>query len=185
LTVEAAIDETCAASFSYDATPSGGSDPDSVTFAWEFSGGGTTTPDSSTTKSGSVSVGTTNVSYTGTVTVTDARTDILCTAEDSDDGTPLSPLAINLELTDGGATCPGISSSAVEYTAHPSGGNGDYSITWVGVTCAGLLCEVSDPGLCASETFHAEVSDSSGLCDDQSSEEETYTKTTTVNGTDN
>ncbi|NUP10161.1 MAG: hypothetical protein HOW73_29270 [Polyangiaceae bacterium] len=184
LTVTADLDATCSSSFTYDATPQGGSG--SVTYVWEFSGPGTTTPEDSTTKSGSVSVGTADALYTGSVTVTDARTDKECTASDSDDATPFAPLAVNLTKGAGGGSCPGISTDVITYTAHPSGGSGTYTLTWSDTSCSGSTCTIDPEGaFCHSDSLQVTVADDSGLCDEEDSETETYAKTTTVSASDN
>lgn len=187
IAVTAALSATCTSSFTYDATVTGGSAPSNATFAWAFSGGGTTTPTSSTTKSGSVSVGTPAVSYTGSVTATDPRTDITCTATHDDSATPYAPLSVSLSLTGAGATCPDITSDAVTYTAQPSGGDGTYSYTWNGAMCSGLSCLIdpSDATYCHDQTLSVTLMDGSGLCSAATSESETYKKVTTVSASDN
>jgi hypothetical protein len=187
LSVVADLTATCGKSFTYDATPSGGSDTSGVSYAWTFSGGGTTTPSSSTSKSGSVAVGTAKVSYTGTVVVTDPRTDIECTASDDDAATPYAPLAVDLALSPTVDTCPGMTSDAATYAAVASGGTGTYSFVWNGPSCSGASCTIdpTNDTFCLSQTVSATVSDNSGLCPSATSEIETYGKVTTLSASDN
>lgn len=187
LSVKTKVDATCENSFTFGATPSGGSNAGGVSYAWTFSGGGSVTPASSNAASGTVAVGTPAVSYTGSVIVTDPRTDISCTASDQASATPYAPLHVDLTLTGSGATCPGIASDAVSYAPSPSGGNGAYSYTWNGATCSGASCTV-DPAeatYCHDQTLSVTVMDGSGLCAAATSEPETYTKVTTVTASDN
>jgi hypothetical protein len=187
LQVVPSLAATCSRSFTYDAQVSGGSDPANAKFAWAFSGGGTVTPSSSSTKSGSVSVGTPGAAYTGQVTISDPRSDIPCTATGSASATPFAPLAINLNLQTTVQSCPALSSDAVTYQAVPSGGNGVYNLSWFGAACSGISCTInpSDSLFCATVNLYATLSDSSGLCPPATSETETYTKTTTITATNN
>ncbi|HTJ80318.1 MAG TPA: hypothetical protein VL400_01310 [Polyangiaceae bacterium] len=181
ISVVADLTATCSSTFTYDATASGGSNAAGASYAWAFSGG-PTTPSSSTTKSGSVTVGTPGISYTGLVVATDPRTDITCTASASDSATPYAPLAVDLALAAAAQSCPGMTSDSVTYDASPSGGNGSYTYTWIGPSCSGSSCTIdpSDGTFCTSQTVAVKLSDSSGLCSDVTSETETYGKTTTV-----
>lgn len=183
LSVSALLTGGCSSSFSYDATVTGGSDPSAVSYAWLFSGGGTTTPSTSSTKSGSVAVGTGGVSYTGAVTVTDPRTDLTCTANASNTVTPFSPMAINLAITAQPDACPAMASDAATYQATTSGGSGSYSLLWSDPFCSGANCTVnpSDSTFCFNQTLTATVSDTNGVCPDVTSAPATYSKTTTVN----
>lgn len=187
LSVSANLTGGCNSSFSYDATVTGGSDPSSVSFAWLFSGGGTTTPSSSSVKSGSVAVGTGGVSYTGNLTITDtARSDgLTCTATASNTVAPLAPLAINLSITAQPDACPAMVSDAVTYQANPSGGTGSYDLSWSDPLCSGTSCIVdpTDSTFCFSQNLTATASDPSGVCPSVTSAPATYTKTTTVNAT--
>jgi hypothetical protein len=187
IAVSASLGASCTSSFSYDATVTGGSDPAAATYAWGFSGGGATTPSASSSKSGTVAVGTAGVSYTGSVTVTDPRTDVVCTASDSDSATPYAPLAVTLALSGAGATCPAIASDAVSYGALPGGGDGSYTYSWTGATCTGAICSIdpADGTFCHDQSLSVTVGDGSGLCAAATSETETYSKTTTVTASDN
>jgi hypothetical protein len=185
LSVAASLAATCSKSFNYSATPSGGCG--AVTYAWAFSGGGTTTPSTSTSASGSVAVGTVGTSYTGAVTVTDTRTDLSCKASDSKSAIPLAPLAVNLHLAAQAQTCPSMSSDAATWNAIASGGDGNYAYTWAGPSCSGASCTVdpSDSAFCGTQTLSVSITDTSGLCSGASSEQESYTKVTTITATDN
>jgi hypothetical protein len=194
LDATADLTAACDRTFGYDVQVAGGCDPASASVAWQFSGGGSVNPITSTTRTGTVLVGTPDVSYTGEVKVTDARTDIVCTTNDSDSAVPFAPLAINLTPDNQSLTCPGIDATGddVTYTAHVTGGTGAFSIAWTGI-CAGssMSCTIDDSeqDFCADTThsFHAIVTDNNPLCGPRASEDETYHKvtTTTVNATDN
>lgn len=187
LSVVANLQATCSSSFGHDATVSGGSNPGGASFAWAFSGAGSTAPSSSTSKSGTVVVGTVGVPYTGTVLVTDPRADIVCTAQGSASAIPYAPLEVHLSLLGAGGTCPTLATSAVSYSAVVSGGNGSYSYAWQGAGCAGASCEI-DPGdatYCRVQSLSLQVSDSSALCPPSTSETETYSKETIVLASDN
>lgn len=182
LSVVADLTATCSSSFTYDATPSGGSNPAGVTYAWTFSGGGTVSPSTSAVKSGAVAVGTPRVAYTGNLTVTDPRTDITCTATGSDTATPLAPIAVDLALQGAGGTCPGLTTDGVTYAAQAVGGDGAYTYTWNGAACTGTSCAVNpaDSTFCFNQSLSVSVDDGSALCPPATSETETYAKTTTV-----
>ncbi len=187
LSVTADLTATCTSSFTYDATPSGGSNPSGVGYAWTFGGGGTTSPSSSTTKSGSVTVGTPGVAYLGTVVVTDPRTDIECTASDSDSATPYAPLAVDLALSGAAQSCPSMSTDAVTYAPSPAGGNGSYSYVWNGQACSGTSCTIdpTDGDFCDTGTVSVTIRDSSGLCASATSETESFSKVTLVTASNN
>lgn len=184
LSVSALMTAGCTSSFSYDATVTGGSNPSGVAYAWSFSGGGTTTPSTSSTKSGSVAVGTGGVSYSGAVTVTDPRTDgLTCTANSSNTVTPYSPLGISLALIAQPLACPAMSSDAATYQATATGGSGSYSILWSDPFCTGTNCIINpgDSTFCYSQSLTATASDTNGVCPPVTSAPATYSKTTTVN----
>lgn len=181
LSVTPALTGTCEGAFDYAATVSGGSDPAQVSYEWSFSSG---TPSSSTAASGTVGVGA-GGSFTGSVVVTDSRTDITCTSSGSA-GTDVSmPLQVQLNLETVVDSCPTLSSDAVTYQAAASGGDGNYTFTWAGPTCTGSSCTVDpeDATLCDSQTVSVTVSDTSG-CAPATSETETYEKVTTITATD-
>lgn len=184
--VSAALTPTCTQSFGYDATPSGGCG-EGVSYQWTFSGPGSVSPSTSSSKSGSVAVGAAAQSYGATVLVTDSRSDITCTDTDSTSTTPYAPLAVSLNLTGQSLSCPSLSTDAVTYQAAASGGDGNYSLSWIGPSCAGASCTIdpSDSDFCASDTVQVQVSDSSGLCSAATSEQETYQKVTTISASDN
>ncbi len=186
--VTPALGATCTNSFTYDATASGGTG--SFSYAWSFSGGGTVNPASSTTKSGSVSVGTGGVSYTGAITVTDTgRSDgLTCTASAQANVTPLSPLAIRISPSATGVSCPGMTSDAVTYHATVSGGSGVNTISWTGnpaLSCSGADCLIdpSDSAFCHAQSLFATVTDANALCGSKDSTAQTYTKVTSVTAT--
>ncbi|MCC6751893.1 MAG: hypothetical protein IT371_29840 [Deltaproteobacteria bacterium] len=185
LSVQPILAATCASSYTYDATVTGGSG--SVSYAWSFPGN--TTPGTSSTKSGSVAVGSPGTTYTASITVTDARSDLLCTASGQATVTPLAPLAINLTPLATPLTCAAnLTSDAATYQANPSGGNGSYTITWSLAGCApGATCTVDPPDnlFCTTVGLSATLSDSSGLCPPAASENELYTKSTTISVSNN
>ncbi len=181
LTVTAQLSATCNDSFNYTATASGGSA--SATYAWTFAGGGTVSAATSSTQSGTILTGTGNVDYTGTVTVTDDRGDITCSASDSDTARPFSPLAVAIAPAAGGGMCPSLASDAATWTSSASGGNGSYIYTWNGANCSGSSCTIAPPlgSLCYDQSFTLTLSDSSGLCSATSSNLGQYSKTTLIN----
>jgi hypothetical protein len=187
LGVVASLGATCQNAVTYGASASGGSNPSAVGYAWTFSGGGTTTPSSSTSQNGVVTVGTPGVAYTGTVVVTDPRTDIVCTASAQASATPFAPLIVNLVASGTGAMCPGITEDSVTYTAVGSGGDGAYSFTWNGAECSGTACTIdpADATFCHDQSVSVTLSDGSGLCAATTSETETYKKVTVVTASDN
>lgn len=184
LSVSAALAGGCTSSFTYDATVTGGSNPSSVSYAWAFSGAGTTTPSSSSVKNGSVTVGTGGVSYTGNLTVTDSRTDgLTCTANASNTVTPYAPLLANLTITAQPLACPAMSTDAVTYHANASGGSGSYTISWSDLLCSGTNCTINpaDSTFCYNQNLTATVTDQNGVCPPVTTAPASYTKTTTVN----
>jgi hypothetical protein len=189
-TVTPALTATCNNSFGYDATPGGGTG--SFSYLWAFSGGGTVNPSSSTSKSGTVAVGTGGVSYTGAVTITDTgRSDgLTCTAAAQANVTPLSPLTISISPSATALSCPGMSSDAVTYHATVGGGSGANTVTWTGnpaLSCSGLDCVInpSDSTFCFSQSLFATVTDLNPLCAGKDSQTQTYTKVTSVTATNN
>ena len=81
LGVTPALERTCSASFTYDATVTGGAGGGS--FAWTFVGPGNTTPGSSSTQSGNVEVDQLEETYTASVTYTESRNGLTCVATGS------------------------------------------------------------------------------------------------------
>lgn len=184
LAVTPSLTGSCASTFSYDATPSGGSG--SVGYSWAFtSATGTPTPGSSASKSGTVTVNKGGVSYTGEVTVTDLRTDgPTCTATGSTQVTPYLPLSVDLIVKASPPACPAMASDAVTYEASPSGGSGSYNYTWNGAPlCSGTSCIVdpADTAFCYNQTLSVKLEDSNGVCPAVTSAPRTYSKVTTVN----
>ncbi len=188
VTVVPALGATCTNSFTYDATPGGGTGQ--YSFAWAFSGPASVSPSTSTTRSGSVAVGAGNVVYQGQIVVTDTgRADgLVCTATGTENVRPFSPLAITLTPSQTGLSCPGMTSDAVTYHATVSGGSGVNAVAWSGnpaVTCSGLDCVIdpSDSLFCAAQTLFATVTDGNLLCGSKASTTQTYTKVTSVTAT--
>jgi hypothetical protein len=179
--VVASLGPTCTSQFTYSATVTGGSNPSGASYSWTFSGGGTTTPSTSTAASGVVTVGTGNVSYTGMVTVTDPRTDIVCTASNSASATPFAALSVALNVNTAGGTCP--ATDAASFVATASGGNGSYTYTWSGGPgCSGTTCTIdpSDSTFCDTESLSVLLGDTSGVCPPVPSKPGNYSKVTTV-----
>ena len=188
LAVTPTLTATCNKSFGYDAGVTGGVNPSQASVAWTFDGGGTVTPSSSTTRAGSVAVGTGNVDYSGVIVATETRDGgLTCTASGSATVRPLAPLAIDLSLQTNVLQCPSLTNDAVTYSASKSGGNGVYTLTWFGPSCSGNTCTIQpDAGtFCATQSVYATLSDSSNLCPSATSETENYSKVTTLNASDN
>lgn len=191
LGVDAQLDATCSSSFDYLATVTGGSSA-GVAYGWHFSGGGSTTPSSSTSPSGSVLVGTPGVAYTGSVIVTDLRTDLppgTCTAFDGSGATPYAPIMVSISPSDSSIMCTGIEAAGddVTYTAAVTGGDGSYVYSWHGCTPLNGSCVVdpADTDFCAEASVYVTVDDGSSLCAAQNSETESYAKVTIVTSTNN
>ena len=108
-------------------------------------------------------------------------------ATDSTSTTPYAPLSVSLGLNGAALSCPSLTTDAVTYDASPGGGNGDYTLSWIGQTCSGSSCTIDpvDSAFCATETVQAQVTDSSGLCSAAASEQETYQKITSISASDN
>jgi len=185
LSVTANLVGSCSSTFTYDATITGGS-AGTKGISWAFSGGGTTNPSSSTSKSGSVTVGTGGVNYSGTVTVTDVRSeDLTCTASNTASTPVYAPITVALNIKQSPPACPAMTSDAVTYEAVPSGGTGNYLYFWNGAPlCSGTQCVVDplDSTFCYTQSLSVTVSDQAGICADATSLPRTYTKTTLVNG---
>lgn len=187
LAASADLTATCAMAFTYDGGVTGGSG-DSKTLAWAFTPAAGVSPTSSSTASGAVAVTTAGATYTGTLTVTDPRNGLNCTASASDTAVPYGPLSIDLALVPSTLTCPGLSTDAVTWNAALDGGVPPYTVTWYGASCSGSSCTVdpADATYCASASLYAVVSDSSSsLCPAATSETETYSKVTTVTASNN
>lgn len=184
LQISAELTATCSASFDFDVDVAGGSGA-GVAFSWSFEGG-LATMEPSTAENGTVFVSTTGVPYTGYVTVTDNREDLECTAQAQDTATPYEALAVDLDKASDDETCP-MTSDALQYDAVATGGDGAYTYDWNVDACDGFASCTIDPDdatFCHTQALYVTVGDASGLCDDATSETETYTKVTSVTGTD-
>jgi hypothetical protein len=182
LSATATLTPSCENSFGYSAV---GRDVDgnvlpSPVCHWEFSNGG-----SSDSCSGVMPAE--PGSYTGTVTLSDPAIPACSASDTSAPVNVYAPLSVDLSLSGSGATCPSIASDDVTYTPSPSGGDGSYSYTWNGASCSGASCTIdpADATYCHEQTLSVTVNDGSGLCAAATSEEETYTKVTTVTASDN
>jgi hypothetical protein len=187
LSVVADLTATCQSAFAYAATPGGGCG-EGLGYSWEFEGQGAVVPGDALAASGTAAVGVSAVSYTGTVTITDVRSDeLICTAQGSDSAVPYAPLAVNLALAAAVPSCPGMESDALGWNAIASGGNGVYDYAWTGATCSGASCAIdpSDNEFCPGGAISVVVSDSSGLCAPAVSETETWSKTVVIRASDN
>ncbi len=189
LGVTANLTATCQQSFDYTAQATGGSDPSQASYYWTFKyDNGGSLLGTSASQTGNQGVPTPGIAYTGYVTAKDVRADITCEATAFDTAMPYAPIQVSLDLAQNPGQCPGLLSDQVVYQATASGGDGNYQYLWKGdVSCSGDLCAVSAPGgaLCDEQSFHVEVSDTSGLCPAQPSEQETYSKVTIINASDN
>lgn len=191
ISVTAAMTATCNNSFTYSAGVDGGVSPGAASVSWSFDGGGTVNPATSTTRTGTVNVGTPNVDYYGTVQVSETRDGgLTCTATGNASARPLAPLNIDLNLNTTVLECNALSSDAVTYGRSITGGNGTYIVTWDGgVSCAvdAGTCTIDPPDttFCSTQGLSATVRDTSGLCPPATSEVENYSKVTTINASDN
>ena len=182
LATTASLSSTCNGSLPYTASTTGGSG--SGSYAWTFDTGAT-----SSTQSGSLS-GVSSGTHSGTVTFTDARSDITCKATGSGGATVLSPITLSLSTAPAAPVCDPAGSDAVTYVASVGGGNGGISYNWSGpcsVSPDGTSCTVNpaDSRFCASETVSVNASDNSGLCAASATRTGTYSKTTTVTASTN
>lgn len=97
LTATASATGTCASSVNYGSVAGGGSG--GYKYAWTFSGAGTATPGSSTSASGSFTVSAGGTPYTANLVVTDARTDIACSANASAVAVPYASVVATASLS--------------------------------------------------------------------------------------
>ncbi len=178
---------TCNSTFTYSASVDGGVSPGTAPVSWTFDGGGTVSPATSTSRTGTVTVGTGNVGYSGTVQVSETRGALTCTANGTATVRPLAPLRIDLNLQTSVLQCPTLSSDVATYAASYSGGNGSYTLGWIGQSCSGNSCTIdpADATFCSVQTVAASLSDTSNLCPPVTSETENYSKVTTLNASDN
>ncbi|MFO0580323.1 MAG: hypothetical protein U1A78_40640 [Polyangia bacterium] len=185
LGVSAAMSATCSSSFGYEATPSGGCDPNNIGYSWAFSGACGPVPQSSMTRTGTGTATAPGSACSGTVVARDLRTDIAtCTATASATATPLAPLAVQIAPSATSLMCP-MNSDAITFTPSVTGGNGSYQFTWNGPMCAGPSCTVdpSSDALCFDQVLSLTVTDTSGLCPPATSGAWAYSKKTTVAAT--
>lgn len=124
--------------------------------------------------------------FTGTVVVTEGDASA-CTATH----TPASAtvhLAPTIKIAPDrtAASCPGLASDAITYTATVTEGTGTNDISWsglpAGTTCTGATCTIQNQPLCAEVKLKATLA-ASGACPSDESEEETYTKVTSISST--
>jgi hypothetical protein len=148
-------------------------------------------PPSSSTASGSASVASPGT-YTGTVTLTDGRSDQVtgqvCSAQASASTPVYAPLTISLAPDNTSASCPSMSSDAITYSATVTGGSGTATVSWTGspaVSCSGSACIIdpSDATFCYVQSLSATANDP--VCGSAVSETETYSKITQVQASNN
>jgi hypothetical protein len=124
LTVAATLTPTCERNFKFSAATAGGSGVANTSLLWNFSGGGTVSPSSSTAASGEVVVGTGDVGYEATLMATDTRPDgLVCRAPATRTIQVVEPLTVTATLT---PTCEG----KFTYSAATAGGTGNTSLFW-------------------------------------------------------
>jgi hypothetical protein len=201
LEVTADLSGGCAELFTY-ATPSvtGGSGDYSYAPGWNFTclGASALTP-SSTMPSGTVGVQLTDAApttCTGTLTVTDNRTDVTiptspiangCVATDSAQATVYAPIQVSITPDATSLTCPAIDTAGddITFNAAVSGGDGNYTYNWTGCSSMTAMCTVdpNDSDFCADETVYLTVDDGTTECAAQDSDMWEYEKQTTVTAT--
>lgn len=207
---EATLTGTCSLEVNYSGTaesPSGPLTDANATFYWEFykcvGTCDTDNPPGDDTSAGSVAdndSGTFDVSsygagqYYAILTVTEDATDCTDTVT-SNIADVYGPISADIQPDAESLVCPGDEAfmDTIQYTALPTGGNGDYTYTWfvggdnIGAPCgdsASCIVDFADGDFCASITAQVQVGDSSGICEPASSEEETVTKVTMISATD-
>lgn len=180
----------CAGTFDYalaTATrPDGSSFLGSATCSWTFKNAAGTTVGTSSSCSGTFSSGV--GAFTADVTVTEGDASACSTTASGSATVRVAP-TIDIAPDAASASCPGITSDAITYTASVTGGDGVNSISWIlptGVSCTNAnpttTCTIGNQGFCASIPIKATVG-ASGGCAAATSEEETYTKQTSVSST--
>jgi hypothetical protein len=187
----------------YGSTVTGGS-PAGVSYNWGFgssTSGCTVTPSSSTTASGGLDVtppssrGPCNVN--GSVTVTDLRTDKVCTATGGPANTTVyAPIKVSIAPNNTSLACtiPGTPGSdpgtigPITFSPTVSGGDGSYTYQWHvsgpnDATCgttASCVVDIPDASYCALTQLYVGVDDGTPLCALQNSETEDVTKQTQI-----
>lgn len=182
LAVVPSMTGTCANTLNYGAAVSGGAG--NATVAWDFAANGGSIG-GSTTAAGSITTTLPGVLHTGTVTVSETRDGLTCTASGSATATPYAPLGVSLAPTAPAPVCEAMSSDAVTYAAHVTGGSGNVSFAWNGPGCTGASCTVDPPDNVFCTSVSLSVTANDALCGSATSETETYTKVTTVTATNN
>jgi len=189
----------------YSSTKSGGSSS-GVSYAWTFgtiTSGCAVAPASATTASGGLDVtppvnrGACNVN--ASVTVTDLRTDKVCTASGGPANTTVyAPIEVSIAPDNTSLACiipgaPGFSNpniGPITFTATASGGDGSYSYAWTrtgpneaeacATTSASCAVDVPDNNYCSLTQIYVGVDDGTSLCALQNSEIENVTKQTQI-----
>jgi hypothetical protein len=190
ITASASLTGSCDGTLGFSAGATGGQGTSSC--SWTFKKDGVATSLTANTCTGSLT-GVAPGSYEGTVIVSDSS-GALC----QDDATtaPTSVLgAVNVNITPSATSLvcsadAGAFSDAVTYTANPTGGTGTFTYAWTGTTCTegtqtGTTCTINPADNDFCPVVKVKVTVNSGTCAAQTSEEETYTKLTTVTATNN
>ncbi len=165
LSAQATLTPSCASSFGYTGSGVDGLAP--YSYSWAFSGA--STPQGSTSQSGSVAVGQGNVDYTADLQVTDARG---CKALVSKQVKPYAPLQVSLGVYSVDDVCS-TDTDAASFLAAASGGDGNYAYSWSVIGSEPLSCspgsgsgctiDPTDDNMCVSSLIAVQLSDSSGL----------------------
>ncbi len=173
---------SCAGKLSFEANALGmdGSQVENPLCVWSFDNGASIS---------SQCVGELSVSpglHVASVTVSDQNSDCSSSVV-ADSVNVFVPMSVDLALQAQSQTCPTMTSDAVAYAAHVTGGTGQSLVTWSDAGCSGSVCEVNpgDSDFCANSDLQATASDTMGLCPDAVSEVETLVKTTVVSASDN
>jgi hypothetical protein len=163
--------------------PDGTSFKSAATCAWTFKDSQGNVVGTSSSCSGTFNSG--KGAFTGSCIVTegDAST---CQATAGSSASVLLAPTIDIAPDRTSASCPGLTSDAITYTATVTNGAGSDVISWTGLptgtTCSGTTCTIQNQPLCAEVKLKAHLA-AAGGCLGADSEEETYTKLTTISST--
>lgn len=191
ITASASLTGSCDGTLAFGANATGSQG--TLSCSWTFKKDGVATSLTASTCAGSLS-GVAPGSYEGTVVINDSSG---TTCQDDATTTPatvLAPLSVNITPSAAALVCSsadaGAFSDAVTYTANPTGGTGTYTYAWIGTTCTegsqtGPTCTINPADNDFCPVVKLKVTVNSNACAAATSEEETYTKKTTVTATNN
>jgi hypothetical protein len=185
ITASATLTGSCAGTLGYNATATGAQG--TTTCTWSFKKDGSTVSLPATGCSGTLT-GVAPGSYEATVVVSDSSGALCQDDATSAPATVQSPITVNITPSATSLVCSaeaGAFTDAVTYTANPGGGTGTFTYAWTGTTCTegsqtGATCTINPADNDFCPVVKIKVTVSSGTCAATPSEEETYTKQTSV-----